>query len=50
MADNPLCDMADKAIGNGKQKLVSPQESHKNGTVGEKGANPGSSYAPKKGS
>lgn len=45
MSDNPF---VEKANGqrSGSDRIVSPQESHKNGKVGEAGANPGSSYKP----
>lgn len=43
--------MADKALGgNAEKRIVTPQNSHINGKVGEAGANPGSPVEPKKGS
>ena len=43
---DPFCKIANKAR-NGTDKIVSVQESHKNGEVGNAAANPGSSYKPK---
>ena len=45
MDENPFVKKANAARG-GTDKFVSPQEDHKNGKVGEAGANPGSSYKP----
>ena len=43
MSDNPFVKKAN-AQRSGTDRIVSPQEDHKSGKVGEAGANPGSSY------